>query len=69
LVVGKRQAPFAVTRNAVKRVIREAFRLERTQLKLGDYVIRLQANARNFTLVELKKTVRQEADRLLGQFH
>jgi ribonuclease P protein component len=69
LVVGKRQAPLAVTRNAVKRVIREAFRLERTQLKLGDYVIRLQTNARNFTLVELKKIVRQEADRLLVQFH
>jgi ribonuclease P protein component len=69
LVVGKRQAPLAVTRNAVKRVIREAFRLERTQLKLGDYVIRLQTNARNFTLVELKKIIRQESDRLLGQFH
>jgi ribonuclease P protein component len=69
LVVGKRQAPLAVTRNTVKRVVRESFRLERTQLKLGDYVVRLQSSARNLSLVELKKIVRLEADHLLGQFH
>ncbi len=69
LVVGKRQAPLAVTRNAVKRVVREAFRLERSQLKLGDYVVRLQTSARNFSLVELKKMVRLEIDTLLGQFY
>lgn len=68
LIVGKRQAPLAVTRNAVKRVVREAFRLERTQLKLGDYVVRLQANVRNLSLIELKRMVRLEIDALLGQF-
>lgn len=69
LVVGKRQAPLAVTRNAVKRVVREAFRLERSQLKLGDYVVRLQTSARNLSLNELKKLIRLEVDTLLGQFH
>jgi len=69
LVVGKRQAPLAVTRNAVKRVVREAFRLKRAQLKLGDYVVRLQSSARNLSLTELKRMVRQEIDSLLRQFH
>jgi ribonuclease P protein component len=69
LVVGKRQAPLSVTRNAVKRVVREAFRLERNQLKWGDYVVRLQSSARNRSLTELKKSVRQEINILLGQFH
>jgi ribonuclease P protein component len=67
LIVGKRQAPLAVTRNAIKRVVREAFRLQRTQLKWGDYVVRLQSNARNLSLTELKRIVRLEADLLLAQ--
>ena len=69
LVVGKRQAPLAVTRNAIKRVVREAFRSCRTDLKVGDYVVRLQASARNQSLTELKKNIRQETDLLLRRFH
>lgn len=71
LVVGKRQAPLAVTRNAVKRVVRESFRETRTQLKGGDYVVRLQSNLHKqlgpCSLTALKKQVRLEADQLFGR--
>ena len=43
LVIGKKQAPRAVTRNLVKRLAREAFRLRRTQLNGFDILVRLHA--------------------------
>ncbi|WP_216796282.1 ribonuclease P protein component [Candidatus Vallotia tarda] len=41
VVVGKKQAPRAVTRNLVKRLVREAFRLRRLELTGWDVLIRL----------------------------
>ncbi|AET90606.1 ribonuclease P protein component [Caballeronia cordobensis] len=41
LVIGKKQAPRAVTRNLIKRLAREAFRLRRGQLNGFDILIRL----------------------------
>ncbi|CAH2806584.1 MAG: Ribonuclease P protein component (EC [uncultured Caballeronia sp.] len=41
LVVGKKQAPRAVTRNLIKRIVRDAFRLRREQLSGFDILIRL----------------------------
>jgi ribonuclease P protein component len=43
LVVGKKQAPRAVTRNLIKRLAREAFRLRRGQLRGFDILVRLHA--------------------------
>ena len=43
LVIGKKQAPRAVTRNLIKRLAREAFRLRREQLSGFDILVRLHA--------------------------
>src|SRR5690606_36327267 len=65
LVVPKRHAPLAVTRNAIKRVIREAFRACRAELPDGDLVFRLVARPPAASLTVLKRQARAEADALL----
>jgi len=65
LIVPKRQAPLAVTRNALKRVLREAFRLRRAELPPGDLVFRLIARPEPCSLTVLKRRARTEADALL----
>lgn len=67
LVVPKRHAPLAVTRNAIKRVIRESFRLHRQALPGGDLVFRLVNRPAQVSLTVLKRQVRAEADALLGR--
>lgn len=67
LIIPKRFAPLAVTRNAIKRVLREAFRLQRAGLPDGDLVFRLVSRPAPASLTSLKREVRAEADRLLGK--
>jgi ribonuclease P protein component len=43
LVIGKKQAPRAVTRNLIKRIARDAFRLRRVELSGFDVLVRLHA--------------------------
>lgn len=43
VVVGKKQAPRAVTRNLVKRLVREAFRVRRVELTGWDVLVRLSS--------------------------
>jgi len=62
LVIAKRFAPRAVTRNALKRVIREAFRARRLALPARDYVVRLQGKVAPVSLTELKRVARAEVD-------
>lgn len=62
LIVGKRQAPLAVSRVAIKRVVREAFRMQRLHLPAGDYVVRLHGRVSEISLTELKRQVRAEVD-------
>ena len=62
LVIAKRFAPLAVTRNALKRVIREAFRARRQALPARDYVVRLQGKVAPVSLTELKRAARAEVD-------
>lgn len=62
LVIAKRYAPRAVTRNALKRVIREAFRARRLTLPARDYVVRLQSKVAPVSLTELKRAARAEVD-------
>jgi ribonuclease P protein component len=62
LVIAKRYAPLAVTRNALKRVIREAFRARRLALPARDYVVRLQSKVAPVSLTELKRAARAEVD-------
>ncbi len=67
LVIAKRFAAKSVTRNAIKRVIREAFRQKRHELPARDLVFRLHSKVAPSTLTELKKRVRGEIDVLLGR--
>jgi ribonuclease P protein component len=62
LVIGKRYAPLSVSRNAIKRVIREAFRHKRMDLPAGDYVCRLHTRIPVVSLTLLKKSARLEMD-------
>jgi len=62
LVIAKRFAQRSVTRNAIKRVIREAFRATRPSLPAGDYVVRLNGKVAPVTLTHLKQAVRTEMD-------
>lgn len=62
LVIAKRHAALAVTRNALKRVIREAFRAQRLSLRPADYVVRLHARVPTMSLTALKRAARAEVD-------
>lgn len=64
LIVPKRMAKQAVRRNATKRIIREAFRLNQHVLPEGDIVIRLKSPLPVVSLKQLKKLARAEVDKL-----
>lgn len=62
LIMAKRLAHHASTRNALKRVVRESFRSQRHELPAADYVVRLNKKIHDMTLTELKQVARQEVD-------
>lgn len=62
LIMAKRFAHHASTRNALKRVVREAFRSKRLDLPAQDFVVRLNKRITSLSLTELKKAARTEAD-------
>jgi ribonuclease P protein component len=62
LIMAKRFARHAVTRNALKRVVREAFRSYRFTLPAADYVVRLHKRIESVSLTALKQHARHEAD-------
>jgi len=62
LIMAKRLAHHASTRNALKRVVREAFRAQRLQLPAADYVVRLHKRIQDISLTQLKLAARGEAD-------
>lgn len=70
IVVAKRFAPRAVTRNAIKRICREVFRI--TALPSFDFVIRLRANlnkkSETAVTMVMKETIRNECTLLFKQF-
>jgi ribonuclease P protein component len=65
LIVPKRFAKKATTRNAIKRVIREAYRICRASLPSGDLVIRLRSAPSPDSLSNLKSSVRSDIDSML----
>ncbi|MFU2003633.1 ribonuclease P protein component, partial [Bordetella avium] len=67
LVIAKRYAALATTRNAIKRVLREAFRHRRQALPAQDYVIRLHSKVGPLSLTALKRAARTEADAHFGR--
>lgn len=62
LIMAKRFAHHASTRNALKRVIREAFRAKRLTLPPGDFVVRLHKPITCMSLTQLKLAARKEVD-------
>ena len=62
LIMAKRLAHHASTRNALKRVVREAFRAQRLHLPAADYVVRLHKRIHDVSLTQLKIAARLEAD-------
>jgi len=67
LVIAKRYAKQAVTRNTIKRVLREAFRHQQSALPPRDYVFRLHARIQNLSLTHIKQHARSQAETLLRQ--
>lgn len=67
LVIPKRLARRAVTRNLVKRLAREAFREARMQLPTMDLVLRLARAATPAMTSELRQDWRREIDGLLAR--
>ncbi|TAM90556.1 MAG: ribonuclease P protein component [Candidimonas sp.] len=65
VIVAKRFAARAVTRNTIKRVVREAFRQKRHALPPRDLVFRLHGTVRNSSLAALRLLIRTEAEELL----
>jgi len=66
MIIAKRYAKRAVTRNAIKRVLREAFRHQQG-LAPRDYVFRLHSRVQDQSLTQLKQQARSQADALLQQ--
>lgn len=62
MVIAKRFAAHATTRNALKRAIRESFRHCRLQLPPQDYVLRLHSKLTPTSLTALKRLARAEVD-------
>ncbi len=68
LVIAKKNASRSVTRNTIKRVIRDVFRHRRLQLSHKDYVIRLHSHITPCSLRELRKIVRTDVEPLFDQW-
>ncbi|MFT4431969.1 ribonuclease P protein component [Caballeronia sp. 15715] len=72
LVIGKKFAPRAVTRNLIKRLAREAFRLRRAELGGWDILLRLHAKIDRKVMKSaksppLRMLFREEIDGLLDR--
>lgn len=64
LVIPKKQLRTAVSRNLVKRHIREAFRQMRPALPIADYVFRLTSKPQAASRAELRRLLRSEINTL-----
>ncbi|NOL48539.1 ribonuclease P protein component [Pelistega europaea] len=68
LVIAKKNAPRAVTRSTIKRVVREIFRQRRHQLPPKDFVVRLHRVVVPCSLRELRQKVRQDVEPLFDRW-
>lgn len=69
LIIAKKFAPKAVTRNTIKRVLRQVFRQTQHQLIAADYVFRLYRPVGNVSLRKLRVMVKEEAQNLFQKVH
>ena len=68
LVVGKKVAPHAVTRNSIKRVIRESFRLKQDRLKGLDVVVIARHQCNTLSKQELRKGIDRLWENVIVQY-
>jgi ribonuclease P protein component len=68
LMVGKRVAAHAVTRNRIKRVIRESFRARQDKLKGFDIVVIARHQCDTLSKVELRKGMDKLWEKLITQY-
>jgi ribonuclease P protein component len=68
LMVGKRVAAHAVTRNSIKRVIRESFRVRQDTLKNLDIVVIARHGCDTLSKAELRKGLDKLWERLITQY-
>lgn len=54
IVVGKRTVPHAVRRNALKRLVREAFRLQQRELAGVDVLVRIRTEPDRAELIRFR---------------
>jgi ribonuclease P protein component len=67
LVMGKRHAKLAVTRNTLKRVVRDVFRRQRHELPCADFVVRLHRRVEDTSLTALKRLARADVEALFSK--
>ena len=65
VIISKRSASHAVTRNRVKRICREVFRLKRSLLSSTDFVILARPRAKNMSNNELQTCLHHYLDKHL----
>ncbi len=68
LMVGKRVAAQAVTRNRIKRVIRESFRAKQSELKGLDIVVIARHKCDKLDKSELRKGLDKLWEKLITQY-
>lgn len=67
VVVGKKNLPGAVDRNALKRIVREAFRERRNELSSCDVMIRLRQSLRGQARPVWRRRVADAVKTLLAE--
>ena len=67
LVIGKKNARLAVTRNQIKRIIREYFRLMQKQLPAVDMVVVARRGIADLSATELRQELARQVKRLQRQ--
>lgn len=67
IVVGKKNLPGAVDRNALKRIVREAFRERRSELPACDIMIRLRQSLKGQARSVWRHRVADAVKTLLGE--
>lgn len=68
LVVGKRVAPLAVSRNRIKRTIRESFRLHQKKLIGLDIIVIARRECDTLSKLELREGMNKLWERLIKQY-
>jgi ribonuclease P protein component len=68
LIVGKRVAAQAVTRNTIKRVIRESFRINKNRLRGIDIVVIARQHCDTLNKAELREGINKLWEKLITQY-